>query len=66
MKWFAAVLVMECRIGKKAAALWDEQLRLIHARSAEYAYNIARKLGEDNEVKYQNSAGENVRLMTNR
>jgi len=61
MKWFAAVIVMECRVGRSRAALWDEQLRLIRAQSAEGAYKAAQDIGESDQAQYENAAGEKVR-----
>lgn len=52
---------MECRVGREAPSLWDEQVRLIRARSPETAYAKAKKVGKENEITFANSAGEKVR-----
>lgn len=61
MKWFSAVVVMECRVSNRSADLWDEQVHLIRAQSPEDAYKAARQLGKESETRYRNSAGEPVR-----
>ena len=61
MKWFAAVVVMECRVAKTNPELWDEQVRLIRATNAEAAFAEARRIGKTDEVSYKNADGETVR-----
>ena len=61
MQWFTAVLVMECRVGRAKAELWDEQVRLIRADGDRHAFAEAQRLGKAEEHQYENSAGETVR-----
>lgn len=61
MKWFVAVLVMECRVGRDRAELWDEQIRLIRAVNPEDAYQKALTLGKSDHTEWKNSSGQTVR-----
>lgn len=61
MKWYVAKLIVECRVGRAPAELWDEQLVLLRARNADGAYLAALKLGKAQETTYENSAGHKVR-----
>jgi len=60
MKWYVAELIGECRVGRARAALWDRQLVVLRARSANDAYTAAQKLGREQNHTYRN-AGGNVR-----
>src|SRR5438309_3441613 len=59
-RWFAALLVIECRVGRKATDLWDQQVRLIRAPTAELALAEAIKLGRAENTRYKNRDGEPV------
>jgi hypothetical protein len=60
--WYAAVLIVECRVGgdDKRRLLFDRQLRLICAADHEEAYCKALKLGRAENQSYQNPRGEVV------
>lgn len=60
MKWYVAQLVLECRVGRRPANLWDQQLVLISARNADAAYTTALRLGKKQETAYSNAEGEKV------
>src|SRR5437870_5251111 len=59
-KWFVAVLVVECRVGKDPAELWDQQIRLLRALTPEDAFHEAITLGRAENTRYRNRAGEVV------
>ncbi len=60
-QWYAATLIVRDRVeDNDASYTCDEQIRLIHARSAEKAYNKAYKVGKAQETVYLNNAGEMV------
>ena len=61
MKWCVAELIVECRVGWARATLWERQLVVLRARSAEAAYTAAQKLGREQNHMYRNAAGDNVR-----
>ena len=59
--WYAATLIIRDRVEDHTGAYTcDEQIRLIHARTAEKAYKKAYKLGKAQETVYLNVAGEMV------
>ncbi len=59
--WYAATLIMRDRVeDHQKSSTCDEQIRLIHARTAEKAYKKAYKLGKAQETVYLNNAGEMV------
>jgi len=59
--WFAATLIVRDRIeDHEGSYTCDEQIRLIHARTAEKAYKKAYKVGKAQETVYLNNAGEMV------
>lgn len=58
-QWYAATLIMRLRVeDDKGPYNCDEQVRLIHARTADKAYNKAYKLGKSQETVILNEAGE--------
>ncbi len=60
-QWYAATLIMRDRVeDQQKSYTCDEQIRLIHARTAEKAYKKAYKLGKAQETVYLNVAGEMV------
>jgi hypothetical protein len=60
-RWYAATLIVRERIeDHDGSYTCDEQIRLIHARSAEKAYKKAYKIGKAQETVYLNNAGEMV------
>ena len=61
MTWYVAELIVECRVGRARAALWEQQLVVLRERSATAAYATAMKLGRRQNQAYRNSAGETVR-----
>jgi hypothetical protein len=61
MRWYAAVIVMECRVGMRPAELWDEQVRLLRAADAQTAFIQAGQLGRSEEHHYSNIDGSSVR-----
>lgn len=61
MKWFVAVLVVECRVGREKPTLWDEQIVVLRARNADEAYMAARRAGGEAETSYENDDGRTVR-----
>lgn len=66
MKWFVAALVMECRVGRAAPELWDEQIVVLRARTADEAYRKAVEAGRAANADYRNAAGERVRVAVQR
>ena len=61
MQWYVAQLVVECRVGRQRARLWDQQLVVFRAPSAEQAYALAIAHGKGHDHEYANSNGEVVR-----
>ena len=60
-QWYAATLIIRDRVeDHNTSYTCDEQIRLIHARSAEKAYKKAYKIGKAQETVYLNNAGEMV------
>ena len=60
-QWYAATLIVRDRVeDHNGSYTCDEQIRLIHARSAEKAYKKAYKVGKAQETVYLNNAGEMV------
>ena len=62
LRWYAAVLVVRCRVGHSLqdVDLLDHQVRIIHARGAEAAYERALALGEAEARTYRNENDEVV------
>ena len=59
--WYSATLIIRDRVEDHSGAYTcDEQIRLVHARTAEKAYKKAYKLGKAQETVYLNVAGEMV------
>jgi hypothetical protein len=61
MKWYVAELVVECRVGREPANLWDTQMVVLRADSSENAYVVAMDLGKKQNSDYLNAEGEKVR-----
>ena len=61
MKWYVAEAIVECRVGRARAALWDRQLVVLRARGSDAAYRAALKLGREQNHMYRNAAGNTVR-----
>ena len=61
MKWFSAVLVVECKIGKAKPHRWESQIRVIRAQNADEAYSAALSEGEKESFSYNNQYGEIVK-----
>ncbi len=63
LKWYVAVLVVECRVddGLSDDPLVDLQYRLVRASNHEAAYRRALELGRKERVSYKNADGANVR-----
>jgi len=61
MKWYVASLIIECRVGREAPELWDEQIVTIRAVDDEAAYLEARRIGKNSETSYKNHQGQTVR-----
>ncbi|MBI1276845.1 MAG: DUF4288 domain-containing protein [Anaerolineaceae bacterium] len=60
-RWFAATLIVRDRIeDHEGSYTCDEQIRLIHARTAEKAYKKAYKVGKAQETVSLNNSGEMV------
>ncbi len=60
-QWYAATLIMRDRVEDHPKSYTcDEQIRLIHARTAEKAYKKAYTIGKAQETVYLNAAGEMV------
>jgi hypothetical protein len=60
-RWFAATLIIRDRVeDHNGSYTCDEQIRLIHARSAEKAYKKAYKVGKAQETVYLNNGGQMV------
>lgn len=62
MTWYVAVLVVACEVAGLAAGkrLFDRQIRLIEAATAEDAYQKALALGEAQHANYPNADGAEV------
>jgi len=60
--WYVAVLVVACEVAGLAAGkrLFDRQIRLIEAETAEDAYQKALTLGEAQHASYLNADGAEV------
>ena len=60
-QWYAATLIVRDRVeDHDKSYTCDEQIRLIHARTADKAYKKAYKVGKAQETVYLNNAGEMV------
>jgi hypothetical protein len=59
-RWYVTVLIVECRVGKNAAELWDQQVRLVRALSPQEALAQANRLGQAENTRYKNSEGKLV------
>jgi hypothetical protein len=60
--WYAARLILKCTVGNQISDfLYDEQVRLIKADTADEAYSKALQLGREEESDYQNNEKERVR-----
>jgi hypothetical protein len=60
MKWYAAKLIVECRVGRAHPTLWDQQLVVFRASSATAAYATALTRGRQANHAYRNVTGETV------
>jgi hypothetical protein len=62
MKWYVAEIIVRCRVGKarRRKLLYDRQIKLLQAANHEAAYKRALRLGEIENHRYKNSAGETV------
>lgn len=60
MAWFAAVLIIECSVEGAEELIFDKQIKLVQAGSAEEAHERAIDLGTEEEQSYQNSSGQVV------
>jgi len=62
MKWYSAIIIVECKVaGATGPSLCDEQIHIIHARDAESAYRKAIRCGEEENHEYENNEGKTVR-----
>lgn len=61
MKWYVANLVVECRVGREPAELWDQQIVVLRAKDSIRAHTQAKELGKSQKTSYKNIAGETVR-----
>lgn len=61
LNWYVTNLIVECRVGRARAELWDEQIVMLRARGAEDAYLAAVRLGREQDTTYKNSTGDTVR-----
>jgi hypothetical protein len=61
MQWYVAELVVECRVGRQRASLWDQQIVVFRARDAEQAHALALAYGKRHDHEYANSKNEVVR-----
>ncbi len=60
-QWYAATLIIRDRVeDQDDSYTCDEQIRLLHARTADKAYKKAYKIGKAQETVYLNNAGEMV------
>jgi hypothetical protein len=60
MKWYVAELIVACRVGRSSPELWDKQIVLLRARSADLAYAVALETGKSRNHAYRNSVGNRV------
>jgi Domain of unknown function (DUF4288) len=60
MKWYVAELIVECRVGRERANLWDRQIVVLRAETSEEAYDVAVKLGKKQNSVYLNAEGKKV------
>ena len=62
MQWYVAEVIVRCRVGKapKGEALYDRQIKVLRASTAEAAYERALKLGTAENHSYTNAVGERV------
>lgn len=61
-EWYIADLVMEIIVHGARANVVHRNLRLIHARSPDEAYEKAQKFGRDGETSYHNPKGQFVEI----
>jgi hypothetical protein len=60
--WYSARLILKCTVGIQTSDfLFDEQVRLIKADTAEEAYSKAVKLGCEEESEYLNNEKQKVK-----
>ena len=61
MTWYSARILYETEIaGKPDDGIREESIRVLLAGSQDEALSKAKKIGRENEVSYNNDAGENV------
>lgn len=61
--WYAAVLVVQCRVeddSPQGDVLYDRQIRVLRADDPESAYVRALELGHDQASSYDNAEGKKV------
>jgi len=61
MKWYVAILVVECRVGREPAELWDEQIVVLRAKDRNQAHTQVKELGKSKNSSYKSIDGETVR-----
>ncbi len=61
--WYLAWLVQEITVEGDPRNVVHTSTRLIHAGSAEEAYEKAIRLGEEEQTTYENSEGKQVRIV---
>ena len=63
MPWYAAVLIVQCRLEGDSTQddlLYDRQIRVLRADDAESAYVRAIELGREEASSYENAEGQQV------
>jgi hypothetical protein len=59
MNWYSAKIVFQIQIESvKIAHQFDESIRLIHANNKEEAFQLATKIGFENQSRFKNINGD--------